>query len=492
MGRATILLALSASALPAALNSPKPSAACDHERKGEITVRKDISDAAFDWQTTRRPESAYRHSYHTMLVDSMVLCRKPNPKAGTPAQVILTFEQALERIRIIDNLTRGVPKIFYLVGWQYDGHDSKYPAWSEVNNRLKRQGDATAAESLRWLMKQARQFHSTVSLHINMMDAYQNSPLWSEYSDAGCILGKSHHGDNGGVWGGEQAYLIDYAREWECGLAQRRIDGLVASLPLQEAGTVHIDAFWPTGNPERTLPAMRRIVRYWRSLGIDVTTEGIIPGHPRDGLIGLCPMVWHLNVAEWGRRDEFTDRDYMAIPASLLCGARDHSRWSLAFGTSMHGEGIADGQWQEYLTRFCLNTLPWQYLNRQKRLDCRGTESGAEVRFSDGLVCKADFTNKTCRIEQGALLVRDGNDVFVPCPWTPTREIIAFSKDGCAEMRRVLPSAWAGVTSAVVGKITPDGIQEQHVVPIQDGEIQVSVPAGVALSIVAGQERATR
>src|SRR5579872_1800668 len=80
-----------------------------------------------------------------------------------------------------DNLTRGMPKIIYLVGWQKGGHDHGYPAWDEVNPRLKRKQDATALESLRWLIREARQFHTTVSLHINMVDAYQQSPLWDEY-----------------------------------------------------------------------------------------------------------------------------------------------------------------------------------------------------------------------------------------------------------------------------------------------------------------------
>ena len=55
----------------------------------------------------------------------------------------------------MDKRTVGIPKIVYLVGWQYNGHDSKYPAWFEVNERLKRPEDKTALESLKWLMKEA-------------------------------------------------------------------------------------------------------------------------------------------------------------------------------------------------------------------------------------------------------------------------------------------------------------------------------------------------
>jgi hypothetical protein len=63
----------------------------------------------------------------------------------------------LDAIRKIDNLTLGIPKIIFLVGWQFNGHDSGYPSWSVVNEHLKRPQDATALDSLKWLMVSARE-----------------------------------------------------------------------------------------------------------------------------------------------------------------------------------------------------------------------------------------------------------------------------------------------------------------------------------------------
>ena len=102
-------------------------------------------------------------------------------------EVYCTFEEALEVIRKTDNLTRGIPKIIYLVGWQKGGHDHGYPARCEVNPRMKRAQDATALDSLRWLIREARTFNTTVSLHINMADAYKHSPLWDEYVAKDCF-----------------------------------------------------------------------------------------------------------------------------------------------------------------------------------------------------------------------------------------------------------------------------------------------------------------
>ena len=53
-------------------------------------------------------------------------------------------------------------------------------------------------------MREACRYNTTVSLHINMNDAYENSPLWHDYEEMGVITGK------GGIWDGEQSYLISH------------------------------------------------------------------------------------------------------------------------------------------------------------------------------------------------------------------------------------------------------------------------------------------
>jgi hypothetical protein len=119
----------------------------------------------------------YRHDYSRTWTTKMFLSM---PDGKGSSNVRITFEEVLSIISRIDTLTLSVPKIIYLVGWQYNGHDDRYPAFFEVNRALKRADDATAEESLRWLMREARKYHTTVSLHINMTDAYDNSPLWQD------------------------------------------------------------------------------------------------------------------------------------------------------------------------------------------------------------------------------------------------------------------------------------------------------------------------
>ncbi|MBQ8015129.1 MAG: hypothetical protein IJ264_02970 [Clostridia bacterium] len=42
---------------------------------------------------------------------------KPDYENNT-SKVLINFEQALEIIKVIDNITQGIEKIIYLVGWQ--------------------------------------------------------------------------------------------------------------------------------------------------------------------------------------------------------------------------------------------------------------------------------------------------------------------------------------------------------------------------------------
>ena len=145
--------------------------------------------------TTDVVVAPFFRDYHQTLVLKLFLGMEGEPVERLAKEplfqrkhdVICTFEEALEVIRKTDNLTRGIPKIVYLVGWQKGGHDHGYPAWSEVNPRLKREQDADATTSLRWLIREARKLNTTVSLHINMVDAYKQSPLWDEYVAKDCF-----------------------------------------------------------------------------------------------------------------------------------------------------------------------------------------------------------------------------------------------------------------------------------------------------------------
>jgi hypothetical protein len=385
-----------------------------------------------------RPARPYRHAYEQTLTMKMFL-------ADNKGQVSLTFEQALDVMRRVDNLTRGIPKIFYLVGWQYDGHDTGYPAWDVVNPKLKREQDATALDSLRWLMAQARQYHTTVSFHVNMLDASANSPLWQTYLDADVIARNADGSLRTYVWG----YPISYTLEWRAGLTQRRIDSLLDMVDMRRIGTVHVDAFHqyiPGYGTEPISPyhgittdeeieTQKKIIRYWRDRGVDVTSE-FTYSYRKDPLLGLQPMAWH-----------FRNVDQMVIPPALHVGGKGGDP---RFGTSMQGESIIRKDpvaLPGFLDEFATTTLLWQHLNRLGRV----SDTNGAVTFSDGTV-SANIDGRLL-VRRGDLVLRDGNDLFVPANW-------ARHKEGRGVLRRRLRVPHVGaptrVAASPAGRRVPD------------------------------------
>lgn len=446
----------------------------------------------------------FYRDYHQTLVLKLFLGMEGTPVERLqkeplfqkPHDVLCTFEQALEVIRKTDHLTRGIPKIIYLVGWQKGGHDHGYPAWSEVNPRLKRPQDDTAVESLRWLIREARPFNTTVSLHLNMVDAYEQSPLWNEYVARDCIA----RDDEGRLFSpgiqmqGEPMYNVVYPREWQAGLAQRRIDNLIRLLPeLTEGHTIHIDVFiaqrenaraispWHAKpengslTPDRYVETQRQIFTYWRERGFDVTGEGIFWAHPPgEGFTGLQAMSW------WYPGDPGYQ---MRIPECLMARGRTDrgGDGDFRFGSSMHGEEI----WQKdkdsmpgFLGMFCRTTLPWQYLSRRQRLKFENET----VYYSDGVVARTEAGKKIIR--RGDFIVREDDHLFVPAEWK-AKEIIAYSRLGYQNRSWRLPEDWRGVSTLDVYRITLEGAQPQRRdVPVKEGCVTLSLEPDQAVSLV--------
>lgn len=435
--------------------------------------------------------AAYRHPYHQTLVIKIFMARKTEPRA------LLTTDDTLEVIRKLHNLTQGIPTIAYLVGWQYEGHDSKYPAWFEVNRKIKGPEDADAKSSLLRLMREARRYSTVVSTHINMCDAYENSPLWEEYRKKDLLIREADGSlTKGGIWDGEQSYLVCKVREWESGLARRRIDQFLEMLPIAETGTVHIDVFQPNESPYHKITeaddarGMTEILKYWRSRGVDVTKE-----YFHHEFAGLVPMAWHFNLEE---------QDRLQYPASFACGggsawnsrAGRGSAWMgrrpgagclypQVWGQSMYGEPeiMEDSQGLKgVLDEFCLKTLPWYLMNRREIQEHRQTRDIYEVVFSGNLRSSVEKNGgRYCLKEDDRVLV-DGNDLCVPALWLEAG-CIAYSRSGCSREWE-LPPNWKGIGKADVFAVEIEGNRLVETAAIRDRRINVTLQPGKAVFLV--------
>lgn len=431
-----------------------------------------------------------RHAYHQSLTYK-IFCARKQPGA----EVATTFAECLEQIRRVAALTAGMPQIVYLVGWQHEGHDARYPDWSVVNPRLAPGADAATA--LRELMVEARHCGATVSLHLNMDDAYPSSPLWDEYCARDLLL-KNADGRimDGDVWDGERCHWICKSREWACGLAQRRIDQLCALLPLGEQGTVHIDVFRPNPSPghgttwDDEVTACRAIVDHWRSHGVDVTVEYL----PDMTLADCHPMILH---------DQRDEAQRLQLPPERMCGG--------GAGWSSRWRGMADGEppwwglfcspgagcrypevWGNSLDRdlslrdprsmriadvpavFAATTLPWQYLNRQHPIEHRHDVAAYEVRFSGGARSRVRIADRHLTIDQDDRRIVDGANRCVPIAWRP-RSAIAWHATA-ANQRWILDPAWGTVDHVAVELLGTAGSEPFAILPSPDGVLDLTLP----------------
>jgi len=431
----------------------------------------------------------YVHEYDQILVYKIAVDYCPaNPMPP------LNAAQTLDVIRRVDNLTRGIPKIVYLVGWQYRGHDTGYPALDRVNERLKRPEDTNALESLRWLMREGPKHHTLVSLHVNFSDCYLDDNTLGPYYKERDIIVRNGDGTHrqGYTWCDHLAYRASNFRNWyQDTFKEKQVGPLFAMLPeLAAAGTLHPDAWYSIDDPYYGITdamdceAMRQMTVYVRrTYNVDLTTEFDRRRPPNTDFVLYHPMLWHI---AW---DERTPPDPMKIPSYFLCGVNAKT-WSSSAETvqsKFFGEG---SPFEEEIGRdpinipgglksFATRALPWYFLNRKLRL----TFDGQTARFSDDVTTSypGEYVMKL-----GAESLQDGNDVCIPALWRTNKEVIAYSADGYARRAWKLPEDWAGVRKADLYRITLDGpvLRQKSVAIAADRTIILSLGKDEGVSIL--------
>ena len=450
--------------------------------------------------------SSFRHKYHQTFPYWITMCgRDWYPKDMNGVAKMEDFrepigimkndcEQSLDRIKKLDTITLGIPKIVFMVGWQKGGHDAQYPAWGPIERRIKRPEDATALDSFVWLFHEAKKYNTTVSVHINMIDAHPFSPLWDLYYKYDIIAKNKDGSLRPYVWG----YPISYTREWNLGFAQRRIDMLCELLPVQEAGILKIDAFhsfiplledqscispYLGISAEEEAETQKKIISYFRTKGIDVAAE-FNTEFRVDSLIGLQPMTTY-----------FKDIDFMRIPASMYCGG-DGGDPRVGFNLDRHifykliEEPDMDGLAGEMVK----STFIWHYLNRLDRLsvDDKGAvlfEGGVKSWIENlqpvstaGGKYKPPQPSGDYYIKKGDDFIRDKGDVFVPALWRE-KTIAAHSDLGYKKRKWALPEDWPESGIAKINKISTGGVTQIGETDIVSRSVILSLDPGQTVSI---------
>ena len=455
---------------------------------GNSGQKDEVSGEYYDYTVTMQPERPYMLEYDRAMMMKLFLAR-PDGKGGS--NVGLTFSEVLEVIKGMDVLSRGIPKIVYLVGWQYEGHDWKYPAFHEFNESLRRPEDASARDSYLWLQKEAKKYNTTVSVHMLVHDAEPNSPLWDEYVENDLIC-RDVEGNliSRAVFNGLPMYDVNLAAEWEKGYLQKRLDELIRIANLGDARTVHCDAFYARESPyhgdymAEQETAMRKMLRYMRDRGVDVTVEFLHNGQRCDPMIGLTPAVWWLDMSAAERA---------VLPASLIAGGQEGKfgrlwhKETFLFGDNYQGEddfNFVDCDpskdmaraWKKAKYGIATRTLPYMYFKSHKIVEY-DADSQTDT-YSGGLV--ADYPGRT--VARNGILLRDGDDVFFPVVWNEM-EIVAYSRNGYTDRSWTLPEDWKDVRTVSVCELTEKGEGEPVVMDVKEGTLTLTLAGDSMVSV---------
>lgn len=440
----------------------------------------------------------YNYDYSKCMVMKLGMAF-PDKENPSKSKVLLTFDDALEYIKKIDNITQGITKIYYLVGWQYLGHDDKYPDFFEVNEALKREEDKTAYDSFKWLSDEAKKYHSVISVHINFNDAYDNAPSFDDFVKAGALIRKKNGKPNPiEKYNGRKCYKTCHKGYWESGLFKRQFDRFVDTFPfIADVGTIHVDNFQcyknyaPFVSIKEMQNARRKMIEYVKSKGIDITSEftykesDALPNKPIFGLprdhfksspmdtVGLIPLSW------WCYR--MTDQELLDNSPQIYCGGefREKTLNKIFYG-NMHGEDIIkkdNADWvNDLIYAFATYQVPGHYLNSLKRVAIKGQGNNKFCEFSDGVVSYS----KGRKITKNGKIIKDGDTLFLPFIHEKST-YIAYSKNGDCRDWDITESDKA---TAEVYKISENGNEFLYSADITDGKIGLKIKADTAYIVL--------
>lgn len=342
-----------------------------------------------------------------------------------------TFKQALEIIRYIHHITNGAHQIAYLVGWQSRGHDTNYPRFNIINPDV-----GTREEFIQLIEEAKTRYNCTVSVHINVDDAYIGNPGWREDIICRDVDGSIMTWE---VFLQRQAYHINHTKDVRSGYIFERLDEFLKLVPVTES--IHIDAFRNTnssweadefiGPDKEFYCGQLRIIEYLRERGIDVTTESLNGmkveiSHAFSGLYHMFQM-WPIL--------------YQNI---VYGGGSNYNPSRIATGASINEDLTysAFGNRATVLRPVVLQNMLYRYMLTKNMVEYRngGLNWRAKVRYDDGTTVQADDSCQYLEVRtEDDVLIADNTSRMIPLDG---RLYVYQTQSGL--FRRKLPRAFRG------------------------------------------------
>lgn len=431
------------------------------------------------WMNRRLPDA---NPIYKEAIWYKVFCA--DPKRG----VLTTYRETLEIIRRIHRITSGIPQIVYLVGWQFNGHDTGYPALNRLHPGLAEHPDRAREELLELVRRAREEYDCIVSFHINVDDAYRSSPDWNP-----AILSRNPDGSPR-VWLDPgpsdsltkegRAYHISHTKDVESGDVFRRLDAFLELVPVSE--TVHLDAFRNTnaswdgdgciGPLEELVCGMKPIIAYFKERGIDVSTEGQ-NGMPIEDA-GLFSAYWHYTPTQLYHGKIVGGGSFYLDAVTWGKGASIDT--DIAYRGGPSGEpGSSDefaSQWNRILDILYLGSMLYRFYLQREMVEMRENDDTVTIRFSDGVIVRIDKRGQRLSVTKGSLVIASGHDRFIPLG----DRIYLYSRDG-SDREWPLPGDWTTAGGFNVLRLTVQGIVPENHYTVEDGTIRIKLEPRVPI-----------
>jgi hypothetical protein len=383
--------------------------------------------------------------------------------------VSATYPQTLEIIEAIHNVTDHMPQMAYLVGWQYEGHDTGFPSHDRLNPLLGTRGD------LLELVETARdRFDCLISYHANVDDAYRLYPGWDDDLMCRDVDGSLMPWM---VFDERQSYHLCHTKDVESGQIFRRMDAMLKLIPVEK--TIHLDAFrysnhsWEPdgfiGSMEELVCGVRPILDYFAERGIDVSLESV-DGWPMD-CAGWFSAVFHLE-------------DYWKAQIThgkILGGGRYPALGGWGMGSGINRDldyAMLQNDWATILDFIYEGALLYRFYLEREMVLLRLAPHRMHMRFDDGVEVELEERKEHLRVTWGDVLVASGYDRFIPLRGS----IYAYSRDGGDRTWR-LPEGWRG-SSVEAFALSRSGRQPAPNHRLTDEDIRIVMPPRTPIKLV--------
>lgn len=350
------------------------------------------------------------------------------------------FIQTLDDIKKTSLLTDGLGQSIELKGYQGQGHDDAHPSYAGDYNL-----PAGGLADLQTITKQAKKYSTIVGVHINdaAMSPRSAAFRWDNVTGTApyYVYGDSQYNNN---------ITKDVS-----GPFQRRIDELTKAVP--GLGFIYTDAFFATDWDA-----------YQEAHGI---TDHGIPVYTEFPTYLFPFVTWYHDSNEYNdvginsqllRFAYNSDMDAWIQNSQPMLGGEQNN-------ASFMGWHSAENINSEVAQVFT-NNLPTKWLQHFQI----NKWSTGEIDFTGGV--KTVMAGGQPQIWQNGVLLRDGNNIFLPYDPAKQSKIYAWSANDAARSWTV-PTSWNHVSKVAVYQLTDTGKKLVTRLPVVNGKITLQISA---------------